>query len=162
MGLCWNRPTFFPLFPHSPELYTHTHTYTPLTLPPGKSTLMNLLAGDLTPTEGEQRRSHKLRVGRYAQHFVDALRMDETPVEYLLSRFPESGETARVGSGRGAMARGGLQGRGARGPVCASVHFQSGLSMPKLPCLGGCAAQGMLLTHVHCACPVPRAPAAEA
>lgn len=33
----------------------------------GKSTLMNLLAGDLTPTEGEQRRSHKLRVGRYAQ-----------------------------------------------------------------------------------------------
>ncbi len=28
---------------------------------------MNLLAGDLTPTEGEQRRSHKLRVGRYAQ-----------------------------------------------------------------------------------------------
>lgn len=28
---------------------------------------MNLLAGDLTPTQGEQRRSHKLRVGRYAQ-----------------------------------------------------------------------------------------------
>lgn len=52
---------------------------------------MNLLAGDLTPTEGEQRRSHKLRVGRYAQHFVDALKMDETPVDYLLSRFPESG-----------------------------------------------------------------------
>ena len=25
------------------------------------------------------------------QHFVDALRMDETPVEYLLSRYPESG-----------------------------------------------------------------------
>lgn len=57
----------------------------------GKSTLMNLLAGDLTPTEGEQRRSHKLRVGRYAQHFVDALKMDETPVDYLLSRYPESG-----------------------------------------------------------------------
>ena len=59
--------------------------------PAGKSTLMNLLAGDLTPTQGEQRRSHKLRVGRYAQHFVDALKMDETPVDYLLSRFPESG-----------------------------------------------------------------------
>ena len=52
---------------------------------------MNLLAGDLTPTAGEQRRSHKLRVGRYAQHFVDALKMDETPVDYLLTRFPESG-----------------------------------------------------------------------
>ena len=59
--------------------------------PAGKSTLMNLLAGDLTPTQGEQRRSHKLRVGRYAQHFVDALKMDETPVDYLLTRFPESG-----------------------------------------------------------------------
>ena len=47
---------------------------------------MNLLAGDLNPTQGEQRRSHKLRVGRYAQHFVDALRYDETPVEYLLMR----------------------------------------------------------------------------
>lgn len=52
----------------------------------GKSTLMNLLAGDLNPTAGEQRRSHKLRVGRYAQHFVDALKYDETPVEYLLMR----------------------------------------------------------------------------
>jgi ATPase subunit of ABC transporter with duplicated ATPase domains len=58
---------------------------------------MNLLAGDLTPTEGEQRRSHKLRVGRYAQHFVDALRMDETPVDYLLSRYPESGAWVAAG-----------------------------------------------------------------
>ena len=50
----------------------------------GKSTLMNLVAGDLDPTQGEARRSIKLRVGRYAQHFVDALEMDDTPVEYLL------------------------------------------------------------------------------
>ena len=49
----------------------------------GKSTLMNLLAGDLEPTTGEARKSIKLRVGRYAQHFVDALEMDDTPVEYL-------------------------------------------------------------------------------
>ena len=54
---------------------------------------MNLVAGDLTPTEGEQRRSHKLRVGRYAQHFVDALSFDENPVEYLLNRYPEAGES---------------------------------------------------------------------
>jgi ATP-binding cassette subfamily F protein 1 len=74
----------------------------------GKSTLMNLLAGDLTPTQGEQRRSHKLRVGRYAQHFVDALRMDETPVEYLLSRFPESGFKAT--EMRAMLGRFGLSG----------------------------------------------------
>lgn len=45
---------------------------------------MNLVAGDLDPSQGEARRSIKLRVGRYAQHFVDALEMDDTPVEYLL------------------------------------------------------------------------------
>ncbi|GAB4823496.1 hypothetical protein N2152v2_010542 [Parachlorella kessleri] len=57
----------------------------------GKTTLMNLLAGDLLPTEGEQRKSHKLRVGRYAQHFVDTLDMTVSPVEYLLNKFPTAG-----------------------------------------------------------------------
>ena len=51
---------------------------------------MNLLSGDLAPSDGEQRRSFKLRVGRYAQHFVDALSMDENPVEYLMSKYPVS------------------------------------------------------------------------
>ena len=59
----------------------------------GKTTLINLLAGDLEPSQGEQRKSHKLRIGRYAQHFVDALSFDETPVEYIMNRF------AREGSG---------------------------------------------------------------
>ncbi|CAF1852788.1 unnamed protein product [Brassica oleracea var. botrytis] len=54
----------------------------------GKSTLLNLLAGDLVPTEGEVGRSQKLRIGRYSQHFVDLLTMDETPVEYLLRLHP--------------------------------------------------------------------------
>lgn len=43
-------------------------------------------AGDLVPSNGEQRKSHKLRVGRYAQHFVDTLDMSVSPVEYLLNR----------------------------------------------------------------------------
>ena len=45
--------------------------------------------GDLEPTEGDARRSHTLRVGRYAQHFVDALQMDSNPVEYLLNKYPK-------------------------------------------------------------------------
>ena len=59
----------------------------------GKSTLMNLLAGDLEPTAGDSRRSHKLRIGRYSQHFVDVLSMDENPVQYLLRSYlkPEGG-----------------------------------------------------------------------
>jgi ATP-binding cassette subfamily F protein 1 len=47
--------------------------------------------GDLEPTAGESRRSHKLRIGRYNQHFVDALAFDENPVEYLMNKFPEVG-----------------------------------------------------------------------
>ena len=46
-------------------------------------------AGELEPSQGEFRRSHTLRVARYAQHFVDALQMDESPVEYLLHKFPQ-------------------------------------------------------------------------
>ena len=53
----------------------------------GKSTLMNLIAGDSQATEGEVRINPKLRIGRYAQHFVDALSMDDTPVEYLMNRY---------------------------------------------------------------------------
>ncbi|KAK1372310.1 ABC transporter domain-containing protein [Heracleum sosnowskyi] len=54
----------------------------------GKSTLLNLLARDLVPSEGEVRRSQKLRVGRYSQHFVDLLTMEEPPVQYLLRIHP--------------------------------------------------------------------------
>mmetsp|Transcript_15569 Transcript_15569/g.39674 ORF Transcript_15569/g.39674 Transcript_15569/m.39674 type:complete len:705 (-) Transcript_15569:41-2155(-) len=57
----------------------------------GKSTLMNLLAGDLEPTSGDSRRNQKLRIGRYAQHFVDILALDVTPVQYLMEKFPTSG-----------------------------------------------------------------------
>ena len=74
----------------------------------GKSTLMNLLAGDLNPTRGEQRRSHKLRVGRYAQHFVDALHYDETPVEYLRMRHGSLG--LRPEDIRARLGRFGLSG----------------------------------------------------
>lgn len=91
---------------------------------------MNLLAGDLTPTQGEQRRSHKLRVGRYAQHFVDALRMDETPVEYLLSRFPESGERVCVASSVAVKQ--------------TIRHKAAGAAAPGATCRHGCHARLLL------------------
>uniref|UniRef100_K3ZZP5 ABC transporter domain-containing protein n=1 Tax=Setaria italica TaxID=4555 RepID=K3ZZP5_SETIT len=55
----------------------------------GKSTLLKLLAGDLAPTEGEVRRSQKLRIGQYSQHFIDVLTMEENAVEYLLRMHPD-------------------------------------------------------------------------
>lgn len=75
---------------------------------------MNLVAGDLEPTAGDARRSIKLRVGRYAQHFVDALSMEDTPVEYLRSRYgsmrKEDGSELKEHDVRAMLGRFGLAG----------------------------------------------------
>jgi len=82
----------------------------------GKSTLMNLIAGDLVPVQGECRRNQKLRVGRYAQHFVDTLQMDESPVTYLMQKFPESGLKGE--QMRAKLGRFGLSGQHHLTPIC--------------------------------------------
>lgn len=51
----------------------------------GKSTLLKLCSGELKPDKGEVHFNPKLRIGVYSQHSVDHL--DESPVEYLLSKF---------------------------------------------------------------------------
>ncbi|KAJ0811012.1 putative ABC transporter, AAA+ ATPase domain, P-loop containing nucleoside triphosphate hydrolase [Helianthus annuus] len=74
-----------------------------------KSTLLNLLAGGVNPTEGEVRRSQNLRIGRYSQHLVDLLTMDETPVEYLLRLHPDQeGITSRQEVVRAKLGKFGL------------------------------------------------------
>ncbi|KAI7733738.1 hypothetical protein M8C21_002958 [Ambrosia artemisiifolia] len=75
----------------------------------GKSTFLNLLAGGLNPTEGEVRRSQKLRIGRYSQHYVDSLTMDETPVEYLLRLHPDQEGMSRQEAVRAKLGKFGLQ-----------------------------------------------------
>jgi len=49
----------------------------------GKSTLSKLLAEKLPAMEGRVTKSSKLRVGYFAQHQVDELRVDETPLRHL-------------------------------------------------------------------------------
>jgi len=55
----------------------------------GKSTLMNLILGDLAPVAGEIIRNRKLRVSKFSQHFVDQLTMTDTPIEFVGKKFPE-------------------------------------------------------------------------
>ncbi|MFV0409198.1 MAG: ABC-F family ATP-binding cassette domain-containing protein [Paracoccus sp. (in: a-proteobacteria)] len=49
----------------------------------GKSTLSKLLAEKLTPMAGQITRSGKLRVGYFAQHQVDELVLDDTPLNHI-------------------------------------------------------------------------------
>ncbi|XP_078272451.1 ATP-binding cassette sub-family F member 1 [Rhinoraja longicauda] len=53
----------------------------------GKSTLLLLLSGKLTPTIGEQRKNHRLKVGYFNQQYADQLNMEETATEYLMRNF---------------------------------------------------------------------------
>ena len=58
----------------------------------GKSTLSKLLAGKLEAMEGRMVRSSKLRIGYFAQHQVDELYIDETPLQHLQRLRPAEGQ----------------------------------------------------------------------
>ncbi|MGR3289697.1 MAG: ABC-F family ATP-binding cassette domain-containing protein [Paracoccaceae bacterium] len=49
----------------------------------GKSTLAKLLSDRLKPLEGTLTKANKLRVGYFAQHQVDELFIDETPIDHI-------------------------------------------------------------------------------
>ena len=70
----------------------------------GKSTLSKLLANRLIPLDGNLVRSSKLKIGYFAQHQVDELHLDETPLQHITREFP--GETPS--KLRSRLARGGI------------------------------------------------------
>uniref|UniRef100_A0A1B6FNM2 ATP-binding cassette sub-family F member 1 n=2 Tax=Cuerna arida TaxID=1464854 RepID=A0A1B6FNM2_9HEMI len=61
----------------------------------GKSTFLNLLTGDLTPLQGDHRKNHRLRIGKFDQHSGEHLTAEETPSEYLMRLFDLPYEKAR-------------------------------------------------------------------
>eukprot|EP00161_Ancyromonas_sigmoides_P004064 TRINITY_DN13_c0_g1_i2.p1 TRINITY_DN13_c0_g1~~TRINITY_DN13_c0_g1_i2.p1 ORF type:complete len:638 (+),score=378.03 TRINITY_DN13_c0_g1_i2:46-1959(+) len=72
----------------------------------GKSTLLKLLSGDLTPLEGDIEIDRKARIGFYSQHTSEGLDLDMTPVEYLISKYPE----VKYQEARNILGRFGLPG----------------------------------------------------
>ncbi len=54
----------------------------------GKSTFVKLLADRLKPMEGKSVRSSKLQVAYFAQHQLDELPLDETPLQLVTRRMP--------------------------------------------------------------------------
>ncbi len=55
----------------------------------GKSTLSKLLAGKLDPQKGKFTAHSKLRVGYFAQHQLDELRPEETPLDHVRRLRPD-------------------------------------------------------------------------
>ncbi|MCF6271676.1 MAG: ATP-binding cassette domain-containing protein [Rhodobacteraceae bacterium] len=70
----------------------------------GKSTLSKLIAGRLETMGGDMHTSNKLRIGYFAQHQVDELHLDETPIQHVMRERPKE-TPAKI---RGRLAAGGL------------------------------------------------------
>ena len=67
----------------------------------GKSTCMKLLAGELQAQGGTRTEARDLRIGYFAQHHLEQLESDESPLENLL----RTGGAARPAQHRGGVAR---------------------------------------------------------
>lgn len=70
----------------------------------GKSTFSKLLAGKLKEMAGTVVASSKLRIGYFAQHQVDELELDETPLQHLRALLPDLAQ-AKL---RSRLAQGGI------------------------------------------------------
>ncbi|NOY63582.1 MAG: ATP-binding cassette domain-containing protein [Gammaproteobacteria bacterium] len=58
----------------------------------GKSTLIKLLAGALQPLGGREMRADTLRIGYFAQHQLEQLHVDESPLQHLQRLDPKARE----------------------------------------------------------------------
>ncbi|WP_445990216.1 ATP-binding cassette domain-containing protein [Chromobacterium haemolyticum] len=58
----------------------------------GKSTLVKLLSGDLAPLRGEVVNAQTLKIGYFAQHTLETLREDETPLQHMQRLAPTTRE----------------------------------------------------------------------
>jgi ATP-binding cassette subfamily F protein 3 len=58
----------------------------------GKSTLVKVIAGELAPQAGGLRRGQGLAIGYFAQHQLDQLRADESPLAHLRRLAPQERE----------------------------------------------------------------------
>jgi ATP-binding cassette, subfamily F, member 3 len=58
----------------------------------GKSTLIKLLAGELTSLSGKRIEGKELNIGYFAQHQLEQLRPDESPLQHMLRLDPQTRE----------------------------------------------------------------------
>lgn len=58
----------------------------------GKSTLIKLLAGELSPLQGKRVEGKNLNIGYFAQHQLEQLRLEESPLQHMLRLDPGTRE----------------------------------------------------------------------
>ncbi|XP_077098174.1 ATP-binding cassette sub-family F member 3 [Siphateles boraxobius] len=81
----------------------------------GKSTVLKLLMGELTPINGVRYAHRNLKIGYFSQHHVDQLDLNVCSIELLLNRFPGQTEEEY----RHQLGRYGITGELATRPVAS-------------------------------------------
>ncbi len=79
----------------------------------GKTTLVRLLAGELSPTTGRRTTGRDIVVGYFAQHQIETLRHDETPLGMMIRLF----RSEREQNLRDFLGRFGFAGEAAQRPI---------------------------------------------
>ena len=79
----------------------------------GKSTFMNVIGGELEPLEGRVIRNPKARIAKFTQHHAEVLNMQQTPYEFMITKFPSSDKDSL----RAHLGKMGLSGEKAVQPI---------------------------------------------
>ncbi|EEB05581.1 ribosome biogenesis ATPase, partial [Schizosaccharomyces japonicus yFS275] len=76
----------------------------------GKSTLLNLITGQLIPIAGNVSRYSGLKMAKYSQHSADQLPYDKSPLEYVMDTYKPRYPNREVQQWRSTLGRFGLSG----------------------------------------------------
>jgi ATP-binding cassette subfamily F protein 3 len=76
----------------------------------GKSTMMKLLAGELTALQGKRTEARDLKIGYFAQHQLEQLAVDDSPLEHLKRLGGEAAARATEQELRGFLGSFGFSG----------------------------------------------------
>jgi len=74
----------------------------------GKSTLLKLICGENGPSEGSISTRSGLSIGRFHQHSAEVLNLDQSPVEYISSKYQEKYPANRLEEWRAVVGNYGM------------------------------------------------------
>ncbi|KAJ9105074.1 hypothetical protein QFC19_003706 [Naganishia cerealis] len=83
----------------------------------GKSTLLNLITGQLSPCEGTVSKHPALKLAKYSQHSADQLPYDKSPIEHLESTYKNKFPEKDIQFWRQQIGRFGVTGAHQTGPI---------------------------------------------